>query len=105
MYQHYFVSFFLSSLTGFNFWLNSVIGAVITDNSTAQAVKLIGYFKCQLLWQLQLPVATCVSIHAIFWCLLQVLILLSSPLNAFLRHIPHHTYRSEEHTSELQSRE
>jgi len=55
-------------------------------------IKLIAlHFKCQLLWQLQLPVDTCVSIHPIFWRLLQVLILLSSPLNAFLRHTPPHT--------------
>ena len=46
MYQHYFVFFFLSSLTGFNFWLNSVLGAVITDNSTAQAVKDILSVNC-----------------------------------------------------------
>jgi len=44
------------------------------------------------IWQQQLPVASFIFVHAIFWCLSQVLVLLSSPLNVLNQSLGPHLH-------------
>ena len=44
------------------------------------------------IWQQQLPVASFIFVHAIFWCLSQVLVLLSTPLNVLNQSVGPHLH-------------